>query len=323
MSKKILLLGCSGFIGKRVLNLLLSSQSGLITCTTRSADVLRNDLDQSVNVLECDLLAQDFDFLYLIKDYDVVINCIGELRDESKMHATNFDLVKKLADAIIGNDLSIRYIHLSSVGCYGAVENNLGKKVLISENSSEAPVGMYENTKTLADNYLKEQFSNSSYGSYTVIRPTIVFGKNMPNDSIRALGGAVKNHRFFYVGRQTAISNYIHVDDVAESIVLSVKNLDASKNKMFIVSNDCEQKIVINAFAQFFKVKEPFLRLPLWLAVLMAKVVQRLWASSPLTLSRVRYLSSQIHYSNSKIKKELGFYPAKLIKNSICQVYEK
>lgn len=323
MRKKILLLGCSGFIGKRVLKILLSSHSGLITCTTRSAGTLKNSLDQSITVVECDLLAEDFDFFGLIKDFEVVINCIGELKDESKMHETNFNLVKKLTDVITSNELSIHYIHLSSVGCYGAVENNFGKKVLVDETASEVPVGVYENTKTLADNYVIANFSNNSHGSYTIIRPTIVFGKDMPNNSVRALGEVVKNHRFFYIGSQQAVSNYIHVDDVAASIVLSLKKRGASKNQLFIVSNDCAQKDVINAFARFFKVKEPSLRFPLWLVIIVTKIMQSIWSSSPLTLSRVRYLSSQIHYSNSKIQKQLGFYPARRIEDDICQVYEK
>ncbi|WP_029406904.1 NAD(P)-dependent oxidoreductase [Thiomicrorhabdus sp. Milos-T2] len=321
---KVILFGSSGFVGKALLDVLVVHDHLSITCVTRNKDNTSLRTQTNLSYIECDLLNPKIDFRSLISGYDFIINCVGEVVDEDLMESVNYKLVQSLVDCIVNNNLKIRLIQLSSVGCYGAVEESHGHKTMITEESQLVPHGMYEVTKARADIYIQKRLDGLDCdGSYTIIRPTIVFGPDMKNNSLRQLGVLVKKGVFFYTGKQNSIVNYIHVEDVAQSILLCIQKKLESKNQVFIVSNDCSQKELINGIADCFKVKKPFIRFPRRFVFFITKILEKFSPSFPLTQSRVRYLSSQIHYSNSKIQKQLDFYPAKNVEDHICQVYEK
>ena len=60
---------------------------------------------------------------------------------------------------IILNELKMphkRLIQISSVGCYGATTRFKGLSHIVTEHEIEKPVGLYEETKTKADDYIRK-----------------------------------------------------------------------------------------------------------------------------------------------------------------------
>lgn len=316
----IVLLGASGFVGGAVLHRLLKIEGVNITCTTRTL-AGKNTLSHSrLHWVELDLLdlldlrdpsTSTTSLKALLLQSDVVINCVGELTDLTKMHDVNVKLVKRLVDWLLQAQKKTHLIQLSSVGCYGAVTHYRGKKVTISETSKERPIGEYEQTKTEADNYIRENIPRSAAEQsglmYTLIRPTNVFGDTMRSDALKGLAGAVASAKFFYIGHKNSLSTYVNVDDVAQLIELCIYKQAQAKNQTFIVSDDTPQQNVINAFADYFKVTRPRWVAPEWVIRALSSVIIKCIPSFPLTSSRIDSLTSQVAFSNAKAKSVLGF----------------
>ncbi|QCU89567.1 NAD-dependent epimerase/dehydratase family protein [Thiomicrorhabdus sediminis] len=313
---KVLVLGGNGFLGKSVVHALnLSDTDYQITVVTRN-----KQKNLSVNYLECDLLDATVDFVDLLSGYDVVINCVGELKDESLMEAKNFGLVEKVVVALIKLDRPAHLIHISSVGCYGAVENSNGKVLTIKEDAIEEPSNLYEKTKKKADDYIRALDIENGSVSYTILRPTIIYGPGMPNESLRNLGNFVRSKKFFFIGDKKAIANYIHVDDVALAVSLAIEH-PIAKGRVYIVSDDTTQLELICSFANYFGVKVPRLVIPKSVVIFCLSVINTLGVPFPLNNSRVDYLTSKVFFSHEKISKELGFKAQKTIKNDLGKIY--
>ena len=90
--------------------------------------------------------------------------------------------------------------------------------------------------------------------SYTILRITNVFGGNKKKQI---------HLNFYYFAKNTTLDkvlddiifNYVNVKDVAQSVDLILKNLKISKNKIYIVSDDCKQFLFYKNQEKIFKKK--------------------------------------------------------------------
>lgn len=305
----ILLLGGNGFIGSSIVAEILNFTDVNLVCPTRS---IINSIhsNERIDWVCLDILSHENRLEKCIGEADVIINCIGESKKETMMGKTNFELVKKIVDVL--NELKTPYkrlIQISSVGCYGATTRFVGLGYIVTENEVEKPIGLYEETKTKADNYIRDVLGKNNEGaSYTILRPTNVFGVSMKSKAILNIALMVKKGRFFYISDKSAVSTYVHVDDVAQSVRLVVENMCASRNQIYIVSDDCDQRKLIETLADVLLVKQPRLVVPLFFLKFGMFLGQKLSNSFPVTLSGVTSLTSKISFSNKKIR-ELGFKP--------------
>ncbi|MEA3406320.1 MAG: NAD(P)-dependent oxidoreductase [Pseudomonadota bacterium] len=207
----ILLFGASGFIGKAVLNQLISMHVEKIICVRQTLSGTEPFQGDGVEWHALDILAPDtMKLANFVEISDIVLNCTGELENTLTMTEINFHFVKRLTALLKASTKSHHFIQLSSVGCYGAVNFYRGQAKSITEDATERPAGLYETSKTQADDYIREQISEQTPNvSYTIIRPTNVFGKGMNSQALVGLSNIIKAGRFFYIGNQASISTYI------------------------------------------------------------------------------------------------------------------
>jgi len=305
----ILLLGGNGFIGSSIVSELLQVTGVKLTCATRKINNFI-DADERLDWVYLDVSSHENRMKIFIEEADIVINCIGELEDTSTMEKTNFELVKHIVNIL--NELKMphkRLIQISSVGCYGATTRFKGLSHIVTEHEIEKPVGLYEETKTKADDYIRSVLSKGNESiSYTILRPTNVFGISMKSQAILNIASMVKKGLFFYISDKSAVSTYVHVDDVAQSVRLVIENMSLSRNQTYIISDDCDQYKFIETLADLFTVKQPRLVVPLFFVMFGVFLGRKLSNSFPLTLSKVASLTSKVSFSNKKIQ-ELGFKP--------------
>ena len=291
--------GGNGFVGQLLVkkHLLLGDRVRILSrCETsffNEAHIVVGDLTKAGDHLK-----------YFVEGVDVLYHCAGEINDESKMydlHVLGTSRLLAVAKENIG-----RWVQLSSVGVYGPPLGLANSERVVTENTIIRPNGVYEVTKAESDKLVEEACQDSSM-SYSIVRPSNIFGSHMPNQSLRSLGAMIKKKQFFYIGKRGSIATYIHVDDVVE--VLLRCGLDKrAEGETFNISNDCLFEEMINGMAFALGVKQPFIRTPEpWVRVGVG--ISEKFISVPLTKSRVDALVSRTRYSCAKLENKLGFIP--------------
>ena len=213
------------------------------------------------------------------------------------MRALHVDATRRLTEAAARR---IRHwVQLSSVGVYGPVASGE-----IMEDSAFNPVGEYEITKAESDRIVADAAGHGSF-SCSILRPSNVFGAGMPNRSLYGLIAMIHRGWFFFVGKPGASANYIHVDNVAEALLLC-GTMPQAAGQAYNLSDHRTMEQFVGMIAQCLgkgmprtRVPEPFIR-PL--ARLLGGLL-----GVPLTEARVDALTGRAVYSNKKIERELGY----------------
>lgn len=319
---RVLVIGGRGFIGARLIEI-LAKKGCQIDVLSRTKITPHHGGSGAIKYIQADLLDASFNFENLIVQYSVIFNCAGELHNELLMKKLHIDSIQRLVNACINasklQNLTVHWVQLSSVGAYGPSRPIASIERIVTEDTPTNPLGTYEVTKTLADELII-QASKASWFTYSILRPSNVYGKNMPNNSIRQLGRIIQSNLFFYIGKPGAVSNYVHVDDVAEALALCGFDPRA-KNEIFNLSNDCPQENVLGAMARALDSSEPRIRINEGLVRFCVFLFSWIkWV--PLKKSRVDALVNRTHYSNDKLHKLLDFVPSRDVTKTISEVLQ-
>ncbi|QWE18973.1 NAD-dependent epimerase/dehydratase family protein [Polynucleobacter corsicus] len=310
--------GINGFIGKRLAEHLVK-HGVKIKALVRNKQL--KSLDPNIEYIYGDLLHKGT-LPPLLNNCDIFINCAAEIKNQELMFDINVESTRKLLNLarkhFICYGTKIHWIQLSSVGAYGMGNEGDNSIRRITESSPHSPDNMYERTKTLADELIMEA-GLSSYITYTLLRPSAVFGTSMPNNSLRQLIKVVKSKYFFYIGDGNGILNYIHVDDVCNAIIKCLFN-EAAKNQIFNLSNDCSQQDLITSIARLSGIRSPSLHINRTILLLATKIIEP-FLRLPLTRSRIRSLTSKNFYSTDKIEKILNFKPEYKLTDRISDLF--
>ena len=305
---RALVTGGNGFVGQLLVKKLLN-EGFSVRLLSRSTSKFSFD---NVEIVMGDLTSET-EFSGIAIGCDVIFNCAGEVHHQDKMYALHVEGTRKLIDAVKESvkldGKPKHWVQLSSVGAYGSSLTPSVRRV-VSELSEPKPIGVYEVTKTLADEMIVEAANNTGM-TYTILRPSNIVGVTMPNHSFRGLLSAISKRRFFFIGSRESISTYIHVDDVVDALIVCATNKKAH-NQIFNLSNDCNLSEIVNSVSLFSGIKSNFLCLPGKPLRFFVCVLSR-FIRLPLTKARIDALLSRTTYPYTKIKDVLGFVPKKSI----------
>jgi len=289
--------GANGFVGRVLIEALLArgwavralSRSHQPGADKRGVIWMRGDLEQPE--------AGEFDDF--LSDADVLFHCAAELYDEARMEEVHIKGTERLVAAACGKIR--RWVQLSSCGVYGPVRNGI-----ITEDSSLHPAGVYEKTK-LKTEWIIVQAAKDGAFEAVILRPSIIYGETMTNQSLRSWIRVLMKGLFFYIGKPGAIANYVHVDDVAEALCLCAIDRRAA-GEVFNLSNGCTVEQFVGAMCEARGRSDLGLRIPEGFARVLAEIGKRI-PGCPLTPARVNALTVRASYSSERIHERLGFVP--------------
>lgn len=288
--------GGTGFIGKKLIARLVE-RGNTVRLLTRSSTVSENP--SLVEIHECDLLTAGVNELSTMLDgVDVLYHCAGQLKDTHTMKALHVDATRKLAEAAFQR--IPHWVQLSSVGVYGPVA-----KGEITEDSALNPVGQYELTKAESDKIVIDAANKGSF-TYSILRPSNVFGASMTNQSLLSMIAMIDRGFFFYIGKPGASANYIHVNNVVEGL-LRCGTMQPAKGRTYDISDHCTMEHFVAVIANALGRTSPWLRIPEPIARLAGITLGRI-PGFPLTQSRVNALVNRSIYPISRIQQELGYH---------------
>jgi nucleoside-diphosphate-sugar epimerase len=305
---KVLVLGSSGFVGKNLVTKLINANYNLKLTSRKKI----NNKVKNTEIVEVNLLDPNLNFKELINNCETIINCAGEINNENKMYDLHVSFIIKLYQEIIEkykyDQKKINFIQLSSVGVYGPPKIPNQNRIINELSTSRKDImSVYEKTKLLADQYILDNF-NSKIINYCILRPSQIIGDYMPNESLSQLYNIINKKLFFYIGKRNSIRAYIHIDDVTDSILLILKNINGiAKNKIYNISYDNYLEDIVEKIIKANKLNYKPLRFPenfIRFIILSFNIFK---IRLPLTIQRINGLVSRTKYDSNKIINELNF----------------
>ncbi len=296
--------GGTGFIGRKLLLRHLERGDHVRVLSRRP--LVETGLPDSAEWFEGDLTASDH-ILPFVDGVDVLYHCAGQLTDENSMRSLHVGGTKCLVEAAssrIGH-----WVQLSSVGVYGPVSTGL-----ITEQSPLNPVGEYEATKTESDEIVISAARKGAF-TYSVLRPSNVYGEEMTNQSLFDFIAMVERGLFFFVGNKGTSANYIHVDNVVEGLI-RCGTMERAKIKIFNLSDHCSMERFVEIISSELGCKCPKLRFPEVMLRVMAGIMGKV-PRFPLTVSRLDALTRRSIYSIKSIQEELGYQHVVLMEDGV------
>ena len=302
----IVILGYTGLIGNKILENLIKNKSFNLICVGRS---IKNKphINSKIKYYKWDFNTFKNSNLLFLKKANIIINCVG--KTDNNLHDLeniNFIFVKKLLEHINNHKLKVRLVHLGSVAVYGRGKNYFGRYKLISENSITRANDLYSKSKLKGDELIQNTVKkklNKNF-SYTILRISNVFGGSRNSNLFKFVLFSLKSC-FWIKCFDDIIFNFIHVKDVAQAVILLISRLKVSKNKTYIVSDDCKQYQVYENYEIFHKKKIIKIRVPknfIKLLIYFLPINEKI-------LNFFLLISTRASYSNKKIKNELNFKP--------------
>lgn len=306
-SNLILLTGATGFIGEAFLKQALH-MGWRVRVLTRK---LNNwPAEPGVEVVEGDL-ASTQDWSTVVAGVDVIVHAAAEINNVHLMSLINVLGSTQLLHAALNAGVK-RWVQLSSVGAYGIIHDGM-----VSEDWCDNPLGPYEVSKSDFDKVLIK-IAGTANIEICILRPSIVYGPGMRNQSILQMVNAIRNGIFAFIGVAGSSANYVHVNDVAQALILCVERPQAA-NQIYIVSAWATMEDMVAGLAAGAGRPLPKRRISSSLALCLASLFK--WIPRwPLTKSRIAAMTTQSRYSTGKIERELGWKLSVPVKDGMQQL---
>lgn len=301
---KVAITGATGFIGKLLVNKHVSLGDEVRILSRK--EIFHFENFDKMHIYRGDL-SNKKSLVDFVDGVDVLYHCAAEINDESIMETVNVQGTKNLIDVSIGKIK--HWVQLSSTGVYGPLHEGI-----VTENQSYNPINEYEKTKLMSDLLVLEAGKNKAF-TYTIIRPSNVFGYQMANKSLFQLVKMIDKGFYILVGLKGASANYIPVENVVESLYLAATNTKAI-NEIYNVSNWSTIEYFVENIAKILKKPSPKIRLSISFTKFIAKLTFFI-PKNPLTVARVDALSNRSLYETTKIEKELDYKPIVTLEETI------
>jgi GlcNAc-P-P-Und epimerase len=206
--RSVAVLGGSGFIGARVISILLEAQQRVCISDVRRSDAFP-ELWTACDVRDCQQIRR------FVSGSDVIINLAAEHRDDvlplSRYQEVNVEGAINVCRAAREEGIA-KIIFTSSVAVYGF------HPLPIGEEGPFHPFNEYGKTKLAAEAVYRQWAEEDPSRSLGIVRPTVVFGeKNRGN--VYNLLRQIATNRFFMVGPGTNVKSMAYVGNVAAFLV--------------------------------------------------------------------------------------------------------
>ncbi len=295
---RVAITGATGFIGRRLLRHHVE-RGDSVRAFSRRADP--GEWSRGVEWFAGDLSQPSGIPREFVQGLDTLYHCAAELRDLSRAEAVNVEGTSRLLDAARGE--VGRWIQLSSAGVYGRKIDGL-----VDEDTAEQPQGVYETTKASSDAIVRQAAAEGAFPPPVILRPTIVFGPDMPNQSVFQLVRLIDRGLFFFAGPPGASANYVELTCVVQALAHCATDPRAA-GRTYILSDSRTIESFAGAIADALGRPRPRLRLPAQAARTVA-MAGSLIPGFPLTQSRVDAMTTRCRYDGERICRELDYsYP--------------
>lgn len=313
--KNIALIGASGFVGTRLLELLSREKFHLLNID-KAPSHFYPSLTRIANVLDKESLKT------LLQGYEAVVMLAAEHRDDvspvSLYYEVNVQGMRNTLEAMEACGVK-RLVFTSSVAVYGLNKDNP------SEVYPADPFNHYGKSKWEAEKVLQAWYEEHPDWSIQIVRPTVIFGeRNRGNvyNLLRQIAGG----KFLMVGKGNNRKSMAYVGNVVAFIrFLLVKEQEGYHVYNYVDKPDLTMNDLVSQVSRVLKSSIPTVHFPYMLGILggyMFDGFARL-TGRKLTVSsvRVKKFCATTQFEASKMAKS-GFVPPYTLEEGLARTLE-
>lgn len=304
----IFVTGGSGFLGKRLIQRLLS-ESNHVTAIARSDSSAKAIEQLGAKVIK-GCLENISDWELHLQGHDIVIHCAAPVEFWGAWDKFYREITLATKNLLLSSSkMNVkRFIYISSE----SVLQDVTPLVDIDEQFPYPvePNSYYGKAKKLAE---QEILNSSSDLISIILRPTYIWGKG--DKTPQVLEEKIKAGKFFWIDNGQCTIETVHVDNLIEAILLAcVKGDD---KEIYFVTDD-EPISVRDYFTEILKIRgidPPNKNLPSFVAKPIATIIEALWKfmnfkkPPPISKFELSFVALPRKYNISKIKRVLGYKP--------------
>ncbi|HXG12852.1 MAG TPA: NAD-dependent epimerase/dehydratase family protein [Gemmataceae bacterium] len=314
MALPCLITGATGFVGSHLaeacaargipIRTIARPGSDTALLERLGADIRRGDLT------DIDLVRRAVDGV------DLVLHCaakVGDWGPVEEYRAVNVDALRGLLEACKGRPLR-RFVHLSTLGVYAARDHHGTDE---SEPLPDHHIDGYTQTKVEAER-LALAYHREHGVPVVVLRPGFVYGPRDRTVMPRLIENLRRRRvRYLSLGGGDKAMNTIYVGNLVEAVFRAIEEPRAVGQVYNLTDGEfVSKRRFIEAIVKGLDLpKPPPLSVPLWLARVVAGVMERRARRKgtakppPLTQARLKFLGLNLDFSIEKAKRELGYRP--------------
>lgn len=312
----ITMIGASGFVGTRLLDLMKDQQD----YSLRNVDLLPSHCFNDITDIG-DVRDQDTMDAKLVNT-DLVVLLAAQHRDDvspvSLYYDTNVGGLKVVLNAMEKNGCR-RIVFFSSVAVYGL------NKVNPDEDSPKDPFNHYGKSKWEAELLLQEWYKTHQDWNINIIRPTVIFGERNRGNVYNLLSQIAGGH-FLMVGNGTNKKSMSYVGNVVAFVKYMIDEcLDGYNVFNYIDKPDFSMNELVTLVGKVLNKRVPAIHLPYWIGMiggytfdLLAKITRRKLSISSV---RVKKFCATTEFDSSKML-ATNFVPPFTLEEGLSQTLE-
>jgi len=304
----ILVTGATGFLGS-ALTLELIQRGQDVRVLVRDEKKARQQFGNAVSVV-CGEITDVLQVQVAVDGVSVVYHLVGRLYHPSVPTAlyreTHVEGTRILLDACKRQSQLQRIVHCSTTGVHGVTGI-----MPAAEDAPFAPTNPYEATKLEGELLALDAYKEHGL-PVSVIRPGLVYG---PGD-LHLLGffASINKGRPCLIDGGRAMIHPVYIDDMIEAFLASAERQEAIGHSYNIAGEyPVSFKTLSTAIARSLGKRLPKGDIPLWLANLASDAFSIIpgmqGERTPLTRSRVKFLTNSRVYAIERAQTELGYKP--------------
>lgn len=294
--KKLLFTGASGFLGYNI-RPLLEKQYDVHTIGLTDDDDIKFNIAQEIPPINT--------------HYDVVLHAAGKAHtvprteaDKQVFYDVNYKGTVNLCTALEKVGVPKALIFISTVAVYGCEYG-----ALVTEEHPLNGTSPYADSKIKAEQFL-EQWCEISNVKLTILRPSLLAGKNAPGN-LGAMVNGIRKGFYMNIAGGKVVKSILMAEDIARLVPLleekgGIYNVCDTRQPSF-------GEISMSIARQLGKHKP--VNIPYWMAWCMAKVGDLLGNKAPINSYKLEKMTKSLTFSNEKARTELGWEPLDVLDN--------
>ncbi|AQW97099.1 NAD-dependent epimerase/dehydratase family protein [Elizabethkingia anophelis] len=256
---KIAVIGGSGFVGTRLIDILVSTGQYNLLNIDKNISEKFPDISVIGNVMNKETL------IFQLQGTDVVVLLAAEHRDDvapvSLYYDVNVEGMRNTLEAMEANNVK-RIVFTSSVAIYGLDKNNP------DESFPADPFNHYGKSKWNAEQLLQEWYKKHEDWNINIIRPTVIFGEGNRGNVYNLLN-QIANGKFMMIGKGNNQKSMSYIRNVIAFIKFLIEEKKSGYNIYnYVDKPDFTTNDLVHHTSEILNKNIPTTHIPYWIGML-------------------------------------------------------